>query len=446
MAQVPTAEAPVRIGSAKRRAFRFEGWWGAALLLLLVACPLWQMHVHNRSMRPSHSDLIIRWVGTRAALDGFDPYSNQVLQEIQRAYYGHYPLTAADPDAARQAFLYPAHVVLLLAPLAYLHWETARWVFLSVTLPLLIVGLQCCMQMFPRRHTRLQTGIILVLAICNWPILWGLRLQQPTLLIAAFIFVACFALTRGWTSAAGALLALATVKPQIVFLLLLWLFLWSIVRRLWSFLISFGVTLAILLLWTERLVPHWVSHWRASLSGYGRVTDTAPPLENLFGHWVGLALTALVAASLCLSLWRLRRAGPRSAEFSVAIGLVLVLTVLVIPTHLTMIYNLVLLFPACLFLAYVTPPDRDSRIARRGALALLVLTFALTPMAVLAEAVLKPSIVWGAMPFFSNSLTAAGIAMAAAIIAGRALKPLPAKASDPAPFRHLLMPASALRE
>jgi hypothetical protein len=402
-----------------------HGWLGLILLLILVASPVWQMHVHNRVMRATYSDLIQRWVGTRAALQGRDPYSADVLREIQRAYYGHYPLTAADPDAARQTFLYPAHVVLLLAPLAHFQWETARWIFLSVMLPLLILGFWSCLQMFLRSHTRGQIAVILLIAVFNWPVLWGLRLQQPTLLIAAFIFLAGFCIRNGWCVAAGVLLALATVKPQIVFLVLAWLFLWAIVHRVWSLLISFSLTLVVLLLWTERLVPHWISHWRASLSGYGGVTDTALPFENLFGHWAGLALTLLIAASICRSLWRLRKVSAASAEFSVAISLSLALTVVVIPTHLTMIYNLVLLFPACLFLAYVTPTDRDSRIAGWGALALVILTFALTPAAILAEAVLKPSIVWDAMPFFNNSPMAAGIAMAMAIVVSRALKSQP---------------------
>jgi hypothetical protein len=116
---------------------------------------------------------------------------------------------------------------------------------------------------------------------------------------------------------------------------------------------------------------------------------------------------------------------------------------MVTPTHLAIIYNQVLLFPACLFLIYVTPANRDSRIARWGALALLVLTFALTPAAVLAEAVLKPSIVWGAMPFFSNSPMSGGIAMAMAIIVSHALKPSPDETRYPAPLRTLLVPTGA---
>jgi hypothetical protein len=420
-----TAEAPVRSESAERRPFVFDGWWGAALLLLLVACSFWQMHVHNRIMQPSYSDLVTRWVGTRAALAGKDPYSDELLPEMHRMYYGHYPLTATDPDPIRQKFYYPAHMVVLLAPLAYLPWPIARGIFVAVTVLLLAIGFWCCMRMYRRPHTRSQLAMLVVLTLCSWPVLWGLRLQQPTLLIAAFIFLACFCLGRGFGSVAGVLLAFATIKPQIAVPILAWLFLWAIVNRGWNLFVSFAITLAVLLLCAERIVPHWIPYWRASLLIYARGTETALPLENLFGHWVGLALTILIAGSICVSLWRLRRYSADSVEFSVAVSLVLALTVLVIPTHLTIIYNQVLLFPACLFLVYVTPADRDSRIARWGALALLVLTFALTPMAVLGETVMRPSILWDAMPYLNNSPMTAGIAMALAIIVGRALEQQP---------------------
>ncbi|HEY1212599.1 MAG TPA: glycosyltransferase family 87 protein, partial [Bryobacteraceae bacterium] len=264
----------------------------------------------------------------------------------------------------------------------------------------------------------------LVLTMCSWPVLWGLRLQQPTLLLAGVMFLACFCLSRGQERAAGILLALATVKPQIVAILLLWLFCWAIAQRAWRFLTSFGVTLVLLLLLTQALVPHWIPRWRASLAGYGNATDTAPALENLFGHWAGLAFTVLIAGTLCLALWRLRRASADSPEFAIAISMALTLTVLVIPTHLTMVYNQVLLFPACLFIIHAAPVDRDSRIMRWIVLILLWLTFAFPVVSVIGESITHPSVYWDALPFIGNSPLIGAVAMAAAILATRRKTPI----------------------
>jgi hypothetical protein len=421
MATVRTAENAVRIESERK--FALNGWRGVALVLLAVCCSFWQLHVHNRVMGPNYSDLVTRWVGTRAAIAGLDPYSEDVLPDMLRMYYGHYPLTPSDPNPERQRFDYPANLVVLLAPLAYFNWPVARVIFLVVTIALLVLGLRGVIEMYPRRWTRLQIALALALAVCNWPVLWGLRLQQPTLLVAGFMFLACFCLSRGREHVAGILLALATVKPQIVLILLAWILLWAVLHRAWRLLASFAITLAVMLVLTEAVVPHWISRWRASLAGYGGATDTAPALENLFGHWAGFAFIVLIAGFLCLNLWRLRRVSADSPEFPVPVGMAFALTVLVIPTHLTMIYNQVLLFPACLFVVQAKPKDPDSRIVRWVVLALLWVTFTLPLAAMIGETISHPSLFWDALPYFCNSPLIGAVAMAAAMLATRGQKP-----------------------
>lgn len=423
MESVPTAESAVPVEN-RRRTFAIDGWRGVLLVLLAVCSSFWQLHAHNRIMGPNYSDLVTRWVGTRAAIAGLDPYSDDVLPDMLRMYYGHYPLTASDPNPERQRFDYPANLIVLLMPMAYFSWPTARILFLAITIVLLVAGLRVWMHLYPMRWTQRQVAFAILLTLCSWPVLWGLRLQQPTLLLAGLIFLACFCLSRRRESAAGVLLALTTVKPQIAVLLLAWLLCWTVIHRAWRLLWSFGMTLAIMLLLTEAVVPHWISRWRASLVGYGGATDTGPALENLFGHWAGLAFTVLIAGALCLRLWRLRRAAADSPEFAMAIAMVLALTVLVIPTHLTMIYNQVLLFPACLFVIQAAPVDRDGRMMRRVVLVLLWVTFALPLAAGICGAVAHPAPIWYALPFFGNSPLIGAVAMAAAILASRRKTPI----------------------
>src|SRR5580765_2404405 len=123
----------------RRRFFRLEGWPSLLVLVVLTAAPLVHLHFFERHLGANNSDLVGRWVGTRAALHGSDPYSAETQREIHRMYYGHYPLTAEDKGAERIAFFYPAHLVILLAPLAVLPWKAARLVFFVFTVGLLAV-------------------------------------------------------------------------------------------------------------------------------------------------------------------------------------------------------------------------------------------------------------------------------------------------------------------
>ncbi|HEY1807838.1 MAG TPA: hypothetical protein VGG42_04705, partial [Acidobacteriaceae bacterium] len=167
-----------------------------ALLAAAILLPLWHIHVIDRDypLPASRNDLIGRWVGTRAALHGKDPYSQQVFDEIQAAYYGH-AIGAADhvPD---QAFNYPAHLVVLLAPFASLSWPAFRLTFLFAVVPLLLLSFGLGIELLGLRIPPNKTALIVLLAFSSWPVLFGLRMLQPALPVCALVLVACYLASR----------------------------------------------------------------------------------------------------------------------------------------------------------------------------------------------------------------------------------------------------------
>ncbi len=323
------------------------------LLALVVAAPFEYIHIVNRSIPSQRTGLLPRWVGTRAALHGEDPYSPAVLQEIQTAFYGQ--ALAPGEKENPEKFLYPATVIPLLAPLALLTWPAARVAFLAVTVPLLGLGFWLCLGALPLRWTARTRAVTVLLALAAWPTMWGFRVLQLTMPVAAFIFVAWYLLARRHPVPAGILLALATIKPQLMLPLLLALFVWALFRRQWALLVSFVAAMAVQLAVAQMLVPGWFPHWRASLRNYTGVTQTAMPLEHLFGHWAGLVITLALATAALMALWRARRSAADSLDFARAMSLVLAITVCFVPTSVALLYNYVLLMPACVLLAFSQP-------------------------------------------------------------------------------------------
>jgi hypothetical protein len=340
-----------------------------ALLAIVVAAPFEYLHIVDRSIPSQRSGLLPRWVGTRAALHGQDPYSPEVLREIQRAFYGH-ALAPGDPGNPEN-FLYPATVVLLLAPLAPLSWPAARLAFLGFNIPLLAWGFWLALSALNLPLTRRARFAVLLLAFAAWPTVWGLRLLQLTVPVAAFVLIAWYLLTRGRSVAAGILLALATIKPQLLLPLLLALFVWALLRRQWALMVSFLATMGAQLAVTESLVPGWFPRWRASLGNYTTVTQTAMPLQQLFGHWPGLAVTAALAIAAAGTLWRVRRAAANSHDFAAAVSLLLAITVCCVPTSPALLYNYVLLMPACVLIVCSKPRGAFASILRLVTLAQL---------------------------------------------------------------------------
>jgi hypothetical protein len=378
------------------------GWLVPLILLLAVAAPLWHLHIINRDMPSTHADLVLVSTGVRATLAGLDPYSDQVTSQIQTAYYGR-PLLPTD-HVKKMAYAYPAYTAIVFAPLALASWTKVRLAFLILIPILMGASVPLWFSVLGLRAKPAHKAIIAILFLASWPVMWSLRLQQPTLIIEAALVFALFLLKHRWNIGAGVLLTLTTVKPQLVAPLLLWLIAWAILQRNWRFVASFLCSTALLILASIKMTPGWIPRWRTALADYAQYTHIHPDLQNIFGKLPGLVLMIAIATTGAAILWHLRRCAVGSPEFGIAVSLALAATVALLPTEPPMIYNYVLLFPALLILFYSTPVDYYPALASRIALGLVVWNFLSIAVAVAGETLLGPSNFWEGLPFGATLL------------------------------------------
>ncbi len=96
------------------------------------------------------------------------------------------------------------------------------------------------------------------------PMVQGIKLQQLTLLVAGLLAACGACLAGGWLLLAGGLLALATIKPQLTWPLVLWLLLWAASdwRSRRRFVFGFGFVMLLLLGGAQLLLPGMVAHVR----------------------------------------------------------------------------------------------------------------------------------------------------------------------------------------
>ena len=418
----PVMAASLKIPVSIPRAFRFQRSSGRRLLpaLLIIAAlafPLWHLQEMNRDFHlpPTHNDLISRWAGTRAALQGQDPYSPEVTQQIE---------AVADHDST-EAFAYPAYFVVLLAPFASLSWKTFSVTYLIVVIPALLLGLWLSTRLLHLPITREKSALVAVLALSSWPVFWALRMQQPTLLASALILIACFLLSRNHGLSAGFLLALATFKPQLALPIVLWLAFWACIDRRWTFLASFAVTMALLLSAAEIIVPGWFPHWLASAHAYqNRFGDL--PLQSLLGRPLSVAVVLALAAWSGWRLWQMRNCPAFSPQFGLAAALVFSVTVCTNFTQPMMIYNQILLIPGCMLLVLTPRPAGNGLpiIVYRTAQFFVAWAFISVPVGIVAEALWKHPTVCDLLPF-RNPLLPFLIALFLLLTATRAARSLP---------------------
>jgi hypothetical protein len=364
---------------------------------------------HHRP-RGNLSDLYPRWLGARELLRrGRNPYSAEITLEIQQGYYGRaLDPTRPDDPKDQQGFAYPAYVVFLLAPTIDLPFDGVqigfRWLLLGLAAATVLLWLYV-LRWKPSRGT----SLIFIVLMLGWlPMVQGIKLQQFSLLVAGLLAACGACLTGGWLFLAGGLLALATIKPQLTWPLVLWLLLWagSEWRSRRKFVFGFGLVMLLLLGGAQLLLPGWLRMFADAIGQYHRYTQNQSVLVWMFGSILGRILEAASVVVCAAWVWRARSESATSAAFGRALGLVLALTVVVVPMFAP--YNQVLLVPAILALLQnensgepVLPAVRLARVV--GGL-LLVWPWIATIGLSLVYAWLTPAIrqsVWP-MPFYTN--------------------------------------------
>ena len=307
--------------------------------------------VHHRP-RGNLSDLYPRWLGARELLlHRRNPYSAEITREIQQGYYGR-PLDSARGDDPRdqQAFAYPAYVVFLLAPAVGLPFHAVQIGFRCLLFGWAAVSVLLWLRVLRWRVSGTTTLILVVLMLGWMPMVQGIKLQQLSLLVAGMLAASAACLAGGWLSSAGVLLALATIKPQLAWPLVLWLLMWAVsdwrARR--RFVFGFGLTMLLLLGGAELMLPGWLRMFVQAIGQYHQYTQNESLLAVLLGLVLGRSLGAGSVLVCAFCLWRGRAEPASSAWFGQAFGLVLALTIVIAP--MTALYNQVLLAPAILAL------------------------------------------------------------------------------------------------
>lgn len=263
--------------------------------------------------RGNLSDLYPRWLGARELLlHHRDPYSTDVTREIQAGYYGR-PLDAGRPNDPKDqaAFAYPVYVAFLLAPTLGLPFEIVRLGFGWFLVILTGVSVWLWFGILNWRAKPTVVTIAICLTLGSFQVIQGIKLQQLSLLVAGLIAVSAWLVAEDRFTLAGALLGLATIKPQLVLPFLAWLMIWAVgdwARRK-KLVLAFGVTMILLLAASEIVLPGWFRRFLDAVSAYRAYNAGAESILSTFlSSRLGGALTWLILLALAAFAWRLRRA------------------------------------------------------------------------------------------------------------------------------------------
>lgn len=275
---------------------------------------------------PGGNDFLVHWVGTRSLItEGLNPYSDEVALRIQTFAYGR----PARPGEHELRVAYPLYSVLLFLPFSLVSdFTLARALWMTV----LEIGL-VMLTILSMRLVRWKVGPLMLGFLILFSLLWyhGLRplINGNAVILVALMIVGGFlALKNGADELAGVLFAFSSIKPQVVILLLAFVFLWALNRgrtRVIGWMVG---TVFLMAASAALLIPDWIVHNLREVIAYPAYNPPGTPRAAFMEWWpawgsrVGWALTGVMALTLLVEWWAQRKADFRGFLWTACLTLV----------------------------------------------------------------------------------------------------------------------------
>ena len=271
------------------------------------------------------------------------------------AFYGRPIVQSYDQPRDKiideQRFAYPIYVVFLLAPTVQLPFATVE----AWALPLLMTLTALTVMVWTRVlkwHASWASVAAIVFFVLGTPqLVQGLRMRQLGLLVSCLLALATWCLIQNYLTAAGVLLAVSTIKPQMVALPIAWFLIWAAgnFRERWRFLAAFGGTLSVIAAAGEWLDPGWIRDFVAGMAAYRKYVRFPPLSEVFLGTTLGTVASGAIVFGLLVFAWKNRQARSESVEFTSTLSAFLLGAALALPL-LRPFNQVLLLLPALMIL------------------------------------------------------------------------------------------------
>jgi len=336
-------------GKLPRKFPRWLAWLLFALLVLILgAGQSWLTYRVFTSHFPGGNDFYARWSNGCALIwTGENPYSEAVTLWTQIGMYGQ----PAQPGQDLAAFSYPLYTLFFFWPLCFIRaYPLVQAIWMTVMLYALLAGVALTARVARWRPPAWLWWVTLVWAVFNYPHARAILLGQMATLVFLALAASLWALMERRDDLVGALLAVATIKPQMSFLLIPWILWWTAWRRRWRVWRGFGLAMVLLAGISFVLVPTWLMDFLEGVRNYDAVAGilnyrsltwivTRHFLQlGPMAEAVGVGAFALYAL---LEAWRGRRAAWNG--FLWTTGLLLILTHFIAPRAATTHYTMILL-------------------------------------------------------------------------------------------------------
>ena len=254
--------------------------WGLLLVCLLVLVRLTPTLVDPKNIPVD--DYARYWAGAKLNLANENPYDIQKIDQVQIEAGGQ-----ASETSVSSIMLNPPWALIFIMPLGWLSYSISRLAWLLFTIALILFCSQQLWRFYQGSPQKKWLAWIAVFVFA--PTISVLEKGQitPLLLlgITGFIYFSEFR-RNDW--AAGACLALVSIKPQLIYLFWIAVLFWVIQQRRWFILLGTAGTILILTLITMIFNPSVMQQYFSAMQTY-QISEWATPTigSYLRFFWLG---------------------------------------------------------------------------------------------------------------------------------------------------------------
>lgn len=237
---------------------------------------------------PGGNDFLARWMGARFwVIQGVSPYDERVSLASQQMIYGRPADISQGED--KNHFVYPLHSMLFFAPFGPLDYTLARALWMTLVEVSLVLLAIVSLRLVDWDVKPLKLVVLIIFTLLWYHGLRTIILGQFAAINALLITLALLLIMRRQDFAAGMLLALSTAKPQMIFLLIPFVFLWALSVRRRDIIGGLLVGLVVLMGIFLALMPNWPLQWLRQLLDYPSYTmQTGSPLSMIADTFPGI--------------------------------------------------------------------------------------------------------------------------------------------------------------
>ncbi len=223
--------------------------------IIIIAGLFWVNLQYSRN-NPGGNDFLVQYVGTRSLIiDNLSPYSDEVAVRIQTAAYGH-------PDQGIEHELrvaYPLYSVFLFAPFAVISdYGIARAAWMTVLEIALVAMAFLSIKLVGWKPSLSIQGWILLFSLIWYHAVRGIINGNAVILIGLLLTGAFLYIKSEQDELAGILLAVTTIKPHLVLLIIPFILIWSIYQKRWKVLAWFFGLMGVLISLGLLIIPNWI--------------------------------------------------------------------------------------------------------------------------------------------------------------------------------------------